>query len=38
MEAYTGFAQVYDVFMDNVPYEAWRDRLLEILRQENISD
>lgn len=38
MEAYTGFAQVYDVFMDNVPYEEWRDRLLEILRQENISD
>lgn len=23
MEAYTEFAQVYDRFMDNVPYEAW---------------
>ena len=25
MEAYTGFAQVYDTFMDNVPYEEWTD-------------
>lgn len=23
MEAYTGFAQVYDTFMDNVPYDEW---------------
>ncbi len=23
MEAYTGFAAVYDIFMDNVPYEEW---------------
>ena len=23
MEAYTGFAAVYDIFMDNVPYEDW---------------
>lgn len=23
MEAYTGFAEVYDVFQDNVPYEEW---------------
>lgn len=23
MEAYTGFAEVYDIFMDNVPYEEW---------------
>lgn len=21
MDAYTGFAQVYDLFMDNVPYD-----------------
>ena len=23
LEAYTGFAAVYDIFMDNVPYEEW---------------
>ncbi len=23
MEAYTGFAYVYDTFMDNVPYREW---------------
>ena len=23
MDAYTGFAQVYDLFMDNVPYDEW---------------
>ena len=27
MEAYTSFAQVYDTFMDNVPYEDWSDRI-----------
>ena len=27
MEAYTGFAAVYDIFMDNVPYEEWGFRL-----------
>ena len=33
MEAYTSFAQVYDTFMDNVPYEDWSDRIRTILRQ-----
>ena len=23
MDAYTSFAQVYDLFMDNVPYDEW---------------
>ena len=23
MEAYTGFAQVYDKFMDNIEYDKW---------------
>ena len=27
MEAYTSFAEVYDTFMDNVPYEEWADYL-----------
>ena len=26
MEAYTSFAEVYDTFMDNIPYEQWADR------------
>ena len=23
MDAYTGFAYVYDEYMDNIPYEEW---------------
>lgn len=38
MEAYTEFARVYDQFMDDVPYEAWRDFLVQILHQEGILD
>ena len=38
MEAYTSFAQVYDLFMDNVPYEAWSNYVEEILAQEGICD
>lgn len=38
MEAYTSFAEVYDQFMDNVPYREWADFLQEILREEGISD
>ena len=38
MEAYTGFAQVYDLFMDNVPYEAWSNYVEEILAKEGICD
>ena len=33
MEAYTGFAEVYDLFMDNVPYEAWSQYLTSLLRE-----
>lgn len=36
MEAYTGFAGVYDTFMDNVPYEEWTDCLVGILEEEGI--
>ena len=25
MDAYTGFAEVYDTFMDNVPYAEWTE-------------
>ena len=38
MEAYTSFAQVYDLFMDNVPYEMWCDFLEQELKQNGISD
>ena len=38
MEAYTEFATVYDTFMDNVPYEAWKKYLVHILKAEGIND
>lgn len=38
MEAYSGFAQVYDAFMDNVPYEKWKDYIKELLCERGISD
>lgn len=31
--AYTGFAEVYDRFMDNVPYEEWCEYLTGLLRK-----
>ena len=33
MEAYSGFAEVYDLFMDNVPYEEWCLYLTGLLRE-----
>lgn len=33
MEAYSGFAEVYDLFMDNVPYEAWSKYLVGLLKK-----
>ena len=38
MEAYSGFAKVYDLFMDNVPYEEWTDYVKELLAEEGIRD
>lgn len=37
MEAYTGFAEVYDTFMDNVPYEEWSQYLIEILKEYGVE-
>ena len=37
MEAYTSFAQVYDLFMDNVPYEQWSCRIRELLSEYGID-
>ena len=38
MEAYTSFAEVYDTFMDNVPYEEWAEYLSELLQEYDIED
>ena len=38
MEAYTSFAEVYDLFMDNVPYEDWSKYLADVFREYGIVD
>ena len=37
MEAYTDFAKVYDIFMDDTPYEEWCDYLVELMEKHRIS-
>lgn len=32
-DAYTSFAEVYDLFMDNVPYDRWADGLDSLLKK-----
>ncbi len=36
--AYTGFAAVYDMFMDNIPYGEWCDYLTGLLREHGVED
>ncbi len=38
MEAYSGFAKVYDLFMDNIPYEEWTDYVKELFAEEGIKE
>lgn len=38
MDAYTGFASVYDRFMEDVPYEHWRDVILHELKAASVRD
>ena len=38
MEAYTGFAKVYDDFMDNVDYENWTSYLVERMKEYGITE
>ena len=38
MEAYTSFAVVYDMFMDNIPYEEWCDYLTELLQEQGVEN
>ena len=37
MDAYTGFAQVYDLFMEDTPYEEWCDYLTGLLREHGVD-
>lgn len=38
MESYTSFARVYDLFMDNVPYEEWCEYLTNLFKENGIED
>ena len=38
MEAYTGFAEVYDIFMDNIDYKAWTEYVISLLEEYGIKD
>ena len=38
MRAYTGFANVYDKFMDNVPYDTWSQYLISLLKDYGVND
>lgn len=38
MQAYTGFAQVYDMFMDNIPYDDWCKYLHELLIENGVKE
>lgn len=38
MEPYSGFADVYDLFMDNVPYDDWEELLTELFSSRGVTD
>lgn len=38
MNAYTSFAAVYDLFMDNIPYEEWCGYLTGLLKENGVQD
>ena len=38
MEAYSGFAKVYDLFMDNIPYEEWTDYVKGLLAEKGVTE
>jgi len=38
MEAYTSFAEVYDRFMDNIPYKEWCEYVTGLLNEYEIRD
>lgn len=38
MQAYTGFAEVYDTFMDNIPYQEWSNYLISLLKEYGVAN
>lgn len=38
MDAYTSFAQVYDLFMDDIPYKEWCDYITNLLKDYHIEN
>ena len=38
MEAYSSFAQVYDLFMDNIPYDEWTEEIVSVLKADGKED
>ena len=36
-ESYTDFAKVYDIFMDETPYEEWTEFLVRLILRLGIS-
>ncbi len=38
MDAYTSFAAVYDLFMDNIPYEEWCAYLTTLLKERGVEN
>lgn len=38
MDAYTSFARVYDMFMDDIPYDEWCAYLTGLLREHGVND
>ncbi len=38
MDAYTSFAAVYDLFMDNIPYEEWCVYLTSLLKERGVQN
>ena len=37
METYTNFARVYDIFMDNIPYDQWAQQNISIMKRYGIK-
>lgn len=38
MDAYSGFAAIYDMCMDNIPYDSWSEYLCSLLQSYGIHD
>lgn len=38
MDAYTSFAEVYDRFMDNIPYKDWCEYVTGLLNEYGVMD